>query len=186
MQEAAKAAKELDKTYKNLLDIDGDVLSSDFLESAKNLDLMKEAIEGNEDAYNQLQEAANQDILAHLKFAPEDMSSFYNELDNVKSLLDKQNFPDLDVGANLDTGNFLQSLTDMINAAHMTEEEATAYLANMGIDAEVTKVPAETEQVQESHSYWIPATYEKGEMDTGGGDNAKGTFAYPKVQNPGR
>ena len=65
MQAAAKAANEMQKAYGNLLDIDGSVLSSQFLEDADNLDLMKEAINGNEDAYQQLQEKANQDIIAH-------------------------------------------------------------------------------------------------------------------------
>ena len=66
MQEAAKAANQMAKAYGNLLDIDGGQLSSQFLENADNLDLMKQAIEGNEDAYNQLQALMGQDILAQV------------------------------------------------------------------------------------------------------------------------
>jgi hypothetical protein len=32
------------------------------------------------------------------------------------------NFKDIEVGANLDTGNFLASLTEMVNAAGMTAQ----------------------------------------------------------------
>lgn len=159
MQEAAKAANQMTKAYGNLLDIDGSVLSSDFLQDAENLELMKKAIEGNEDAYIRLQEIANQDIVAHLELSPEDLANFNSQLDLVRGLLADQNFPDLEVGANLDTGNFLNELTNLVNAAHMTQEQATAYLANMGIDAEVTKVPAETQTVTENRQYWVPATY---------------------------
>lgn len=45
---------EMKDTYGDLLDVDGDELSSDFLKDKDNLELMKQAIEGNEDAYNQL------------------------------------------------------------------------------------------------------------------------------------
>lgn len=41
-------------TYGDLLDVDGDELSADFLKDKDNLELMKQAIEGNEEAYNQL------------------------------------------------------------------------------------------------------------------------------------
>jgi hypothetical protein len=34
--------------------------------------------------------------------------------------MDEMNLQDLEIGANLDTGNFLASLENMVNAAHMT------------------------------------------------------------------
>jgi hypothetical protein len=42
------------EAYGNVLDIDGSELSDDFLTNEKNLELMEEAIYGNEDAYDEL------------------------------------------------------------------------------------------------------------------------------------
>ena len=186
MQDAANAAAEMTDAYGDLLDIDGSQLSADFLQNAENLELMKQATEGSEEAYKQLQAAANEDIITHLEFAPEDLTEFYNQLDNVQQLLADQNFPDLEVGANLDTGNFLQSLTDMVNAAHMTEEEATAYLANMGIDAEVKTVPAETTTVNTGRQYWEPAEYAAGTPISTGGEEEPSSYTPLRMTKPGR
>ena len=49
-----------------MLDIDMDSLSDDFVTNADNLELMKKAANGSEEAYNQLQEAARQDIAAQV------------------------------------------------------------------------------------------------------------------------
>jgi hypothetical protein len=40
--------------YADLLDLDGSSLSEEFLTNAENLDLMKAAIDGNTEAYDQL------------------------------------------------------------------------------------------------------------------------------------
>jgi hypothetical protein len=49
--------------YADLLDMDASALSDDFLRNAENLELMKSAIDGNVDAYDQLLERAGQSIL---------------------------------------------------------------------------------------------------------------------------
>ena len=51
----AKAMKELSKVYGDMLDIDADEIPESFLASAENLDLMKKAAEGSQDAFDQLQ-----------------------------------------------------------------------------------------------------------------------------------
>lgn len=63
MQDVAEAIVGMKDAYGDLLDIDGSALSEDFLTDANNLELMKQAVEGNEDAYNQLQLAATRDYL---------------------------------------------------------------------------------------------------------------------------
>jgi len=57
--------------YADLLDIDGSSLSSEFLQSAENLQLMKAAIDGNIESYEQLRQIAAQDIITHLVFNTE-------------------------------------------------------------------------------------------------------------------
>ena len=174
MQEAAKAANEMQKAYGNLMDIDGSVLSSQFLENADNLDLMKEAINGNEKAYNQLQEKANEDIIAQCDV---DTTKFDAAMSEVQSHLDAMNFQELEIGADLDDGNFLNQLTELVNAAGMTAEQAEAYLANMGIDATVTKHTTDAEETQETASFH-PTITEPAEV-TGTAYTMNGDSAEP-------
>jgi len=42
----------MDKAFSDMLDLDYDSLSDDFVQNAENLELMKEAAEGNEEAFD--------------------------------------------------------------------------------------------------------------------------------------
>lgn len=150
-QDLAKVLPELRDAYADLLDLDGSSLSEDFLSNADNLELMKKAINGNTDAYNQLLDLAQQDILAHIQMDPAQIAEFQNQLNNVKGLLDDKNFPDLEVGASLNDESFLQSLTNMVNAAGMTAQQATDFLSTMGVDAEVVE-DKRTEKVKSQYT----------------------------------
>jgi hypothetical protein len=46
-----------------MLDLDYGSLSKDFLSNAENLELMKKAAEGSEEAYDELAQKAGEDIL---------------------------------------------------------------------------------------------------------------------------
>jgi hypothetical protein len=48
-----EAIEELSTVYADFLDLDAGTLSQDFLKSSKNLELMRLAMEGSEEAYNQ-------------------------------------------------------------------------------------------------------------------------------------
>jgi hypothetical protein len=67
----AETASELADSYGDLLDIDGSLLSSSFLKDLNNLKLLKEAVEGNEESYNNLQEAARKNIAFKLNINDE-------------------------------------------------------------------------------------------------------------------
>lgn len=136
IQEQAEAMDGLRDAYADLLDLDGSSLSSDFLTNTENLDLMKAAIDGDIDAYDELMSRAGQDIIAHMTL---DYAQFESDLALVQNELDDMNFQELEIGANLDTGNFLQACTDLVNNAGMTAQQATDYLASMGVDAEVVQ-----------------------------------------------
>ena len=66
MEDKVVAMNEMREAYSNMLDIDGSSLSADFLESAENLDLMKQAAEGSEEAYQQLMDKAQEEIVAKI------------------------------------------------------------------------------------------------------------------------
>ena len=137
IQEQSEIIDDLRDAYADLLDLDGSSLSKVFLTNAENLDLMKAAIDGDIDAYNELLEAAQRDIVTHLSLSEEDYNEFVAAINNIQAMMDEMNFQDIEVGASLDDTNFIAGLENMINAANMTAQQATDYLASMGVDAEV-------------------------------------------------
>lgn len=153
MQDAAKAAAEMTDAYGDLLDIDGSQLSSDFLQDAENLDLMKEAINGNEEAYEKLQQLAGEDILAQVGIDKDRWEADQQYIQNRVLDLTGQQWDDIEVGAELNDQAFLDELTNMVNSAGMSAAQAEAYLASMGIDAEVEEQTTEADEVQETASF---------------------------------
>lgn len=154
MQQQAELFDELANAYGDLLDMDGSQLSSDFVNNADNLRLFQEAANGSEEAYNQLLQAAGQDIAGKVYL---NTNQFYVDRDAIyQSLYDLtgQQWDDIQVGAILDDTNFIAGLQNMINAAHMTADQATSYLASMGVDAEVIEDKQSTDQVKEQTG-WV-------------------------------
>ena len=137
--------------YADLLDFPEDAFSDQFLTSADNLNLLKEAANGSTEAYDQLMQAAQQDIATQVGL---DTTAFDNAFN---SLMDQyyqgQNLDDMQIGASLNNEGFLQGLTDMVNAAGMTAQQATAYLASMGVDAQVVEQDTEAEEASETMDY---------------------------------
>ena len=135
IQDKIQAMSELKETYADLLDLDGASLSEGFLSSVENLDRMKAAIDGDTEAYNELMQLAQQDIAAQVHLNTDD---FQTEFDNLlNDYYNVQNLDAMTIGASLDNSEFLNGLSDMINAANMTAQQATDYLSSMGVDAEV-------------------------------------------------
>lgn len=73
-----EAIEGLQDAYGDLLNIDGSLLPDSFLSDINNLNLMKAAIQGDTDAYNQLAAAASQQIL--IDIAANDPTSTYEDL----------------------------------------------------------------------------------------------------------
>ena len=150
--EIATNIDDIADAYGNVLDMDPSVFSEGFLKSAENMKLMQAAAEGSEDAYNELMQKAQEDIIANCDLNTE---AFDAEKAKVDAALNEMNFKDLEIGANLDTGNFLTQLENMVNEAGMTAEQAQAYLSSMGIDAEIEEAEVNSPETNES-SYSVP------------------------------
>ena len=135
IQEVAEVTEDLADAYGDLLDMDNSSFSTGFLRDTDNLKLMKKAAEGSAEAYETLQQKARQDIEAHIDST--NLEEFKSQLSEVESAMDAMQFQDLEIGANLNIDGFLQSLSDMVNAAGMNAAEAESYLSSLGIDAEV-------------------------------------------------
>ena len=141
LQDQVEVMDDMRDAYGNLLDIDGDSLSAGFLQNTENLNLMKQAIEGNEDAYNQLMDKANEDILMKVGIEPD--SDLWADAMALRSSLDTE-LADLEIGAHIDNADLINEMNEIINAAGMTAQQATDYLSSMGVDAEVETVEEES------------------------------------------
>lgn len=179
LEDQAEAFEGMEDAYGNLLDIDGSQLSDDFLGNVENLELMKEAINGNTEAYNELAQRAQQDILMQLNIDPNTNAELYNEIMSLTNQIESY-VGDIPIGATIDDTAALQAMTDLINAAGMTADQATAYLSSMGVDAEVetTDVPRET-----SHTYTnaTPSIEWHEEEGTNPVTGEPATYRFPEV-----
>ena len=152
-EDLAKTTKELRNTYEDLLDLDTDSLSDAFIVDPSNLESLEAAINGDIDAYWDLWEAAQADILIQ---AGMDDTQAYEAAANLRSILYDNGWDDIEIGASL-TGKeeLLAAFEDIINAAGMTADQAQQYLASMGVDAEVKEESEITEDEKEAYG-WRP------------------------------
>ena len=152
-EDLAKTTKELRNTYEDLLDLDTDSLSDAFIVDPSNLESLEAAINGDIDAYWDLWEAAQTDILIQ---AGMDDTQAYEAAANLRSILYDNGWDDIEIGASL-TGKeeLLAAFEDIINAAGMTADQAQQYLASMGVDAEVKEESEITEDEKEAYG-WRP------------------------------
>lgn len=138
VQKQAEAVQDLDGAYSDLLDIDYNSLSTDFLSNAQNLDLMKKAAEGSEEAYKELQARAEDDLWIKAGISIDDTEAW----DTINSLQDQihNSIDDIQIGAYIDDAQAIAAMNELINMADMTAQKAENKLAGMGIDAEVESI----------------------------------------------
>lgn len=157
IQQIAEIIGPLRDAYADLLDLEGSSLSDDFLQNAENLALMKAAIDGNIESYEELRAIAAQDIIAHITFDSEQaFSDFQDAYQSVFDWIQNNDFDTkIHIGANLDQDQLLSALTDLINATQMTAAQASDLLHSaFGIDAEVIHEEKPVTTKQE----WMGAT----------------------------
>ena len=168
--EKTTAIQGLKDAYGDLLNIDGSALSNDFLLNVNNLQLMKAAIDGDIDAYNQLIDLANQDIIAHLQLSQQDQIAFEEAYNHIKELLNDPDIQQLQVGAHIKDQQFLKTLDQMIQAAGNDTAAIQSLLQNMGVQANLIPVEEEWDDVQEFPQARATWTLEPVQVDlpTGG------------------
>ena len=153
LQDQIEAANQLKETYADLFDISEKGISTDFALDPENLELMKQACEGVEGAYDDLMQKLGESVLAEVGLDTSrfetDKAKIYEEIQELTGT----DFGSLQVGADLNDAGFRQSLSDLVTAAGMTAAQAEAYLASMGIDAKVVEHENEAEEEQETASF---------------------------------
>ena len=134
----------------NLLDISSDYVSQDFISS--HLDEINQAATGDAEAIDALKSALADDIIANILVNNgfEVGSDPYNTLmESYNSL--KANLPDIEVGATLETGDFINGLNALIEKTGMSVDQVNALCDSLGFEANY-----ETQEVPTS--YTIPVT----------------------------
>ena len=123
--EYSKAIGELQASVGKLLGTD---VSYEFVED--NLDLIKEALDGNVDSLIELQRLSTIELIGTFDLPSE----------NMKVLEDyamKYNGFEMEMGANLDDTGFIKTLNSMIENGLMTAEQVQKYLNSMGYEADL-------------------------------------------------
>lgn len=155
-EEFADAMKDCRKAVANLLDINEDFVSSDFI--SENLDLIKQAATGSGEAIDALKSKLADNIIANIILENGlDETATANVMSAYESL--KSQMPDIKVGATLDTGSFIDGLNELILQTGMSVDQVNALCDALGFEASYATEPQET-------TYAVPV-YETTTKDNG-------------------
>lgn len=139
----AKYFDEIADAYGDLLDVDGSQLSEDFLNDAENLDLMRQALEGDTEAYEALSRAAAADILANVDINDDiDLTKAQGIVDEVQNYFDNNEaWINARVGDLVIDEGLAQQFEDFANSMGLYGQEAVdafnSAFAGTGIQAVV-------------------------------------------------
>lgn len=134
--EFSDALEQTQDIMANLLNVkSGDILSTDFYTSAKNLKLMERAAKGSKEAIEELRTAAANDIIQQLQIKSDD-EQIDQALNDINSKVQSYDLSDLKAGASIDDITFVNDLNRLIEQARMTKEQVENYLNAMDIDPE--------------------------------------------------
>ena len=130
--EYSKAMKGMKGALSDVLDVEEDLISSDFVE--EHLEKIEKAASGDAEAIDALKAALAEDILLNVvgvsKFEElnKDIQDLHNDIVGFDA--------DVQVGATLDTGKFLDAANQLVTDAGMTVDQAQAYFNSLGYEPE--------------------------------------------------
>ena len=145
---SSETLEDMAQCYGDLIDVDGSELSTEFLTSTQNLEDMQKALKGDEEAYRRLQEEAGKDILKRVGLDTSQYETDLQTLNTLAATVEGEGLADIEAGATIDNSDYLAKLTEMVNKAGMTAQQATDYLSSMGVDAEVVEEETTTPEPQ--------------------------------------
>ena len=133
----AYAIGELKTAASQLLNVNEDFISDDFLVNPENMANFEKAAKGDTDAIWSLREALAKDFILNLDIDEESKNNF---LTSLNSLLTE--IPTIKIGAEINDEKFKTKIGDILAQSKMTAEQANAFLSTMGLHMEVPKVEA--------------------------------------------
>ena len=107
-------------------------VSEEFAANAENLELMEDAANGVEGAYEALAQAAAQDILIHADV--QDIDAAQEALGGLFDYLNGDAFAALNVGDMIDLSSIEDQINALAEATGWTADQMSAYLASVGIN----------------------------------------------------
>ena len=175
-QDYATSISALRTAMQDLLGVD---LSNEFLEDARNLELIRTAIkggEGAEQALFDLRAAAANDVIINLGLKPgalEQVSALVNDF------ILNTDFGTFEIGADLNDTDFLQKLDGLIYQGKLTAEQANAILNSIGYEAEIG---SEGQQTTISVPVVRYSSYADTILSNQGGNNSIPSSVFKSVQ----
>lgn len=132
-KEHIDAVQDLQETYSDFLDLSEDMdVSEDFAANAENLELMKDAANGVEGAYEELAQAAAEDIIIHADV--DDIDGAKEALSGLFDYLNSDAFSNLNIGDALDLSGIEDQINNLADATGWTADQMAAYLNSIGIN----------------------------------------------------
>ena len=131
----AEVTDELANVYADLLDLPFDNLSRDFTSDINNLNDLEAAVNGDEEAYNRLMSAAQEDITAQFAVQVDGNEEAEAALARMNAELATLIDQDWTVNPDVDTTAFIEALNSLIDSGAVTAEQVQAYLGSMGMEA---------------------------------------------------
>lgn len=154
-----KALESMRKAYAdifNLADNDADMLSETFLESEENAKLLEEAIQGNDDAFNQLQANLAKEMIKNIQVEMTGEDTVDEFIDYVANY----DFDDMKIGATIDDADFNAKLNSMVFNSYDAAAQMSDALSSMGVDAEIvehtSEVPGISVTRRQTGTYSVP------------------------------
>ena len=149
-------------------------VSNEFFQEAKNLQLVENALTGNEEAIKDLQKALALDFNLTGKLNGEE---FENQINNI---LNSVELNDLEIGAEINDNKFLNSLYDMMVEAGAGVDEIQSLFNTLGWEPEFERIPIESGLTQGTEvEYEDPITGEKKRYKINSEEAAAGFITVP-------
>lgn len=134
--EYAKAMSGMKKAVADVLDVESDMISNDFIN--EHSEDIKKAAEGDAEAIDKLRASMDEEIIAKLKLEHPDLTNLDTLDADIKSKLDNVlkdiKVPDIEVGAVLKDEEFLEAANELVETSGMSADEANAYFAGIGYE----------------------------------------------------
>lgn len=134
-EEYSDAMTDIKDAMSDVLGVSEEFISDDFI--TENLDLISQAATGSAEAIDQLAIAASEDILINILIDNNSLGvNWEYSLNLLNDMVNSAEFEDIEVGATLDTGEFLENANSIVSAAEMTVAEAQALYNSLGFEPE--------------------------------------------------
>ena len=136
----------LRKTMSDIIGVDIDQISDDFLTNTEAMKLMEKAAKGDMEALDALSALFAKKYIVEVDI---NNNKFQGDLDTLQSdltnMLTQFQMEDIEIGTSLDTSGYAKAMTEMMAAAGTDIETINNILAGMGFEPEVTyvKIPVE-------------------------------------------